>query len=162
MWRGSINSTKQGVTYATYILQPVALERMPPNLHTSLSVCTPSRDFAKKPALMTVADALAVDANSLNGVGDVDLKLNGLDTPIDTDNGALSSGPDSPAIPSPPTNAESPAVKIDLDYAQRGSDARHEPIPLSLEKQDDVSTHPQLGSPQDPGVIISTRVYFPF
>lgn len=101
---------------------------------------------------MTVADALAVDVPRVNGSADRDLKLNGVPTPIDTDNGALSSGPDSPAISSPPTNADSPAVKIDLDYAQRESDVRHDPIPLSIEKHDDVSTHPQLGSPQDPGM----------
>lgn len=104
---------------------------------------------------MTVADALAVDVPRMNGSADSDLKLNGVPTPIDTDNGAFSSGPDSPAISSPPNNADAPAVKIDLDYAQRESDARHEPLPLSIEKQDDVSTHPQLGSPQDPGMFMT-------
>lgn len=101
---------------------------------------------------MTVADPLAVNVPHFNGTADSDLKLNGVPTPIDTDNGALSSGPDSPAISSPPTNADSPAVKIDLDYVQRESDVRHESLPLPLEKQDVVSTHPQLGSPQDPGM----------
>lgn len=67
------------------------------------------------------------------------------------DNGALSSAPDSPAVASPESPAAAPAVKIDVDYLQRESDARHEPVAFSLEKLDDVSTLPQLGTPVDPG-----------
>lgn len=73
------------------------------------------------------------------------------------DNGALSSAPDSPAVPSPvsPYDA-SPTVKIDTDYLHRDneSDSRHEPLDLNisqLDKTDDASTRPQLGTPADPG-----------
>ncbi|KAI5123582.1 hypothetical protein M0805_003400 [Coniferiporia weirii] len=105
---------------------------------------------------MSAPDALAfavepVSVGGTNsGFGSPDAAPSAADN---IDNGALSSGPDSPAIPSPPTNAASPPVKIDLDYSQRESDARHEPIPLSLEKSDDVSTRPQLSSPADPASI---------
>ena len=72
---------------------------------------------------------------------------------IQNDNGALSSAPDSPAIQSPPTNELSPPVKIDIDYAQRESDVRHEPLNISLDnKSDDLSsTRAQLATPANPG-----------
>ena len=47
---------------------------------------------------------------------------------------------------------QSPAVKIDTDYLQRESDVRHEPLSLNLDKIDDASTRPQLGTPADPGM----------
>ena len=92
--------------------------------------------------------------SSVNGLHQHPLGINTI--PVDhnvdnVDNGALSSAPDSPAILSPPTNIASPPVKIDLDYAQRESDARHEPLSLSIGKPDDASLQPQLGTPADPG-----------
>ncbi|KAH8120239.1 hypothetical protein DFH11DRAFT_1500401, partial [Phellopilus nigrolimitatus] len=94
------------------------------------------------PALMSApSDALAVEATVVNDLNKASSILNGsngvLVSTDNVDNGALSSAPDSPAIPSPSTNAASPPVKIDLDYAQRESDARHEPISISLSKIDD-------------------------
>lgn len=88
-------------------------------------------------------DALAVAPNGVNGDA----------TPVDSiDNGALSSAPDSPEVPSPiDPSAPSPPVKIDVDDLQRESDARHEPLKLNIDKVDDVSTRPQLGTPVDPG-----------
>ena len=69
------------------------------------------------------------------------------------DNGALSSAPDSPAIPSPPTNVASPPVKIDLGYSARESDVRHEHESITSEKNnDDVSIKPQISTPVDPGM----------
>ena len=96
---------------------------------------------------------LAVQA-SVNGLHAPPLGIttNGVDHGADNiDNGALSSAPDSPALLSPPTNAASPPVKIDLDYAQGESDARHEPLSLSIGKPDDASVQAQLGTPADPG-----------
>lgn len=96
--------------------------------------------------MSALPDALAVAHNGrVNG-------LNGDITPSDSiDNGALSSAPDSPAVPSPMEIAASPPVKIELDYLQRESDARHEPINISIDKLDDASTRPQLATPADPG-----------
>ena len=79
---------------------------------------------------------------------------NGISTSDNVDNGALSSAPDSPAIPSPPTNAASPPVKIDLGYS-RESDVRHEPVTVPIQKSDDMSVRPQIGTPIDPGMCSS-------
>ena len=80
--------------------------------------------------------------------------------PLSTDNGALSSAPDSPMVPSPETTAAaSPDVKIDIDDLNRESDVRNEPITLQLDKVDkidDASTLPQLSTPVDPGLSAST------
>lgn len=103
-----------------------------------------------------MADALAVhpSVNTVNGLHPLDISQNGVQLHADSvDNGALSSAPDSPAILSPPTNASSPPVKIDLDYAQRESDARHEPLSVSLGKADDTSVRAQIDTPADPGMI---------
>lgn len=90
--------------------------------------------------------------NGVNGIHALGITTNGVQHSTDNvDNGALSSAPDSPALLSPPTNAASPPVKIDLDYAQRESDARHEPLSLNIGKTDDVSIRAQLDTPADPG-----------
>ena len=109
--------------------------------------------------MSSVASAVAPPPSALNGLSVDTQAVNNVNTPItngvntsnNTDNGALSSAPDSPALLSPPTNVASPPVKIDLDYAQRESDARHEPLSLSIGKADDASLQPQLGTPADPG-----------
>ncbi|EJD04035.1 Bromodomain-containing protein [Fomitiporia mediterranea MF3/22] len=105
-----------------------------------------------------MSDALAVHAaTSVNGIHPplgISTNTNGAQPSSDNiDNGALSSAPDSPVVLSPPTDAVSPAVKIDIDYAQRESDARHEPLTLSLGKTDDVSVQAQLDTPADPASI---------
>ncbi len=64
------------------------------------------------------------------------------------------SAPDSPAVDSvatPVNNSLVPDIKIDVDYPEQESDARHEPAPLRLGKLDSVSVVPQVGSPADPG-----------
>lgn len=93
--------------------------------------------------MSAVLNAPAVAPNGVNGVA----------TPAHSvDNGALSSAPDSPEVPSP-TDTSSPSlpVKIDTGDLQRESDVRHEPLKLNLDKLDDASTRPQLGTPADPG-----------
>lgn len=62
----------------------------------------------------------------------------------------------SPALDSPTTpisNAIVPDVKIDIDYQEQESDARHEPMPIKsidpVDKIDDASTVPQVGTPID-------------
>ncbi|RDX56080.1 Bromodomain-containing protein [Lentinus brumalis] len=66
------------------------------------------------------------------------------------------SAPDSPAVDSvatPVNNSLVPDIKIDVDYPEQESDARHEPAPLRLGKLDSVSVVPQVGSPADPDSI---------
>ncbi|KAG6902811.1 hypothetical protein C0995_011298 [Termitomyces sp. Mi166 len=67
----------------------------------------------------------------------------------------------SPPVESPATpisNMVAPDVKIDIDYQEQESDARHEPMPIkqldSIEKSADASsTVPQIGTPLDPATI---------
>ncbi len=57
------------------------------------------------------------------------------------------SAPDSPAVDSvatPVNNSLVPDVKIDVDYNEQESDARHEPAPIKLDKLDNASIVPQL------------------
>lgn len=84
-------------------------------------------------------------------------------------NGDVSQPAPSPAAESPATpisNIVAPDVKIDIDYQEQESDARHEPMPIkqldSIEKHEDVSsTVPQAGTPLDPGML-SQLVSSPF
>ncbi|KAG6891419.1 hypothetical protein C0992_007198 [Termitomyces sp. T32_za158] len=74
-------------------------------------------------------------------------------------NGDASQRIPSPSVESPATpisNMVAPDVKIDIDYQEQESDARHEPMPIkqldSIEKVEDASsTVPQAGTPLDPG-----------
>lgn len=66
----------------------------------------------------------------------------------------------SPAAESPATpisTAAAPDVKIDIDYQEPESDVRHEPITFkpidSVDKQDDASIVPQVGTPADPSML---------
>lgn len=107
------------------------------------------------PPLMSSPDASAVTPSpALDGLS-VDTSQQTFSNANNVDNGALSSAPDSPAIQSPPTNELSPPVKIDIDYAQRESDVRHEPLNISLDnKSDDLSsTRAQLATPANPATI---------
>ena len=109
--------------------------------------------------MSSVASAVAPPPSALNGLSVDTQAVNNVNTPItdgantsnNTDNGALSSAPDSPAIQSPPTNELSPPVKIDIDYAQRESDVRHEPLNIPIEKSDNIQSHAQLPSPANTG-----------
>ncbi|KAF8649828.1 hypothetical protein AX16_005593 [Volvariella volvacea WC 439] len=76
--------------------------------------------------------------------------------PITNGNSALN--PASPAADSPATpvsNTVVPDVKI--DYQEQESDVRHEPVPIksidSIDKIDNASTIPQIGSPADSSTI---------
>lgn len=56
------------------------------------------------------------------------------------------SAPDSPAVDSvatPVNNSLVPDVKIDVDYNEQESDARHEPAPIKLDKLENASIVPQ-------------------
>lgn len=67
------------------------------------------------------------------------------------------SAPDSPAVDSvatPVNNSLVPDVKIDVDYNEQESDARHEPAPIKLDKLDSASIVPQLDTPPVPGMFI--------
>lgn len=69
------------------------------------------------------------------------------------------SAPDSPAVDSvatPINNSLVPDIKIDVDFAEQESDARHEPAPLNLDKLDDASVVPQVATPVDPGTCQSS------
>ncbi|KAF8971566.1 Bromodomain-containing protein [Flammula alnicola] len=66
----------------------------------------------------------------------------------------------SPATDSPATPIDialAPDVKIDMDYQEQESDVRHEPLPIKaidhLDKLDNASTVPQVGTPLDPSAI---------
>ena len=66
------------------------------------------------------------------------------------------SAPDSPTVDSAATPVNHSLVpddniKIDVDFMEQESDARHEPAPLKLEKLDAASTVPQISTPADPG-----------
>ncbi|KZT74817.1 Bromodomain-containing protein [Daedalea quercina L-15889] len=64
--------------------------------------------------------------------------------------------PDSIAADSPATpvdNSTSPDIKIDVDYVERESDARNEPIQMKVDAVEDASVLPQAGSPPDPATI---------
>lgn len=65
------------------------------------------------------------------------------------------SAPDSPAVDSVATPVNHSLVpdeiKIDVDFAEQESDARHEPAPPKLENLDAASTVPQIATPADPG-----------
>ncbi|KAI0768492.1 Bromodomain-containing protein [Trametes elegans] len=71
-------------------------------------------------------------------------------------NGSLpdpASAPDSPAVDSvatPVNNSLVSDIKIDVDYTDQESDARHEPVPT---KAEDASVVPQVGTPADPDSI---------
>lgn len=66
---------------------------------------------------------------------------------------ATSPAADSPATPV--STAAVPDVKIDLDYPEQESDARHEPMPIKsidpIDKLDNASIVTQINSPLDPG-----------
>ncbi|RPD81791.1 Bromodomain-containing protein [Lentinus tigrinus ALCF2SS1-7] len=66
------------------------------------------------------------------------------------------SAPDSPAVDSvatPINNTLVPDIKIDVDYPEQESDARHEPAPLKPENVEDASVVPQVSTPVDPDSI---------
>lgn len=42
-------------------------------------------------------------------------------------------------------------LKIDMDIQEPESDARHEPLPIKIDKLDHASVLPELGTPLDPG-----------
>ncbi|KAH9853195.1 Bromodomain-containing protein [Lenzites betulinus] len=67
------------------------------------------------------------------------------------------SAPDSPAVDSvatPVNNSLVSDIKIDVDFTEQESDARHEPVPPKAEKAEDASVVPQAGTPVDPGEFI--------
>ncbi|KAF8168327.1 hypothetical protein B0H34DRAFT_670517 [Crassisporium funariophilum] len=75
-------------------------------------------------------------------------------------NGNASYNHPSPATDSPATPVSysaAPDVKIDMDYQEQESDVRHEPLPIkaidSLDKRDNASIVPQVGTPVDPSSI---------
>ena len=64
------------------------------------------------------------------------------------------SAPDSPAVDSvatPINHSLVPDIKIDVDYPEQESDARHEPAPPKVDKVEDASVVPQVSTPADPG-----------
>ncbi|KAI0724347.1 Bromodomain-containing protein [Cerioporus squamosus] len=64
------------------------------------------------------------------------------------------SAPDSPAVDSvatPVNHTLVPEIKIDVDYPEQESDARHEPAPIKLDKLENASVVPQVSTPADPG-----------
>ncbi|CDO72429.1 hypothetical protein BN946_scf184977.g129 [Trametes cinnabarina] len=64
------------------------------------------------------------------------------------------SAPDSPAVDSvatPVNNSLVSDIKIDVDYTEQESDARHEPVPPKLDRVEDASVVPQVSTPADPG-----------
>ncbi|KAI0639197.1 Bromodomain-containing protein [Trametes polyzona] len=66
------------------------------------------------------------------------------------------SAPDSPAVDSvatPVNNSLVSDIKIDVDYTEQESDARHEPVPPKAEKLEDASVVPQVSTPADPDSI---------
>ncbi|KAG6845664.1 hypothetical protein H0H87_005871 [Tephrocybe sp. NHM501043] len=99
--------------------------------------------------------------HALNGVHDhptPELVVNGDSKHI---NGDAQQRVPSPAAESPATpisNMVAPDVKIDIDYQEQESDARHEPMPIkqfdAIEKPvDNTSTVPQVGTPLGPATI---------
>ncbi|RDB29127.1 SWR1 complex bromodomain subunit bdf1 [Hypsizygus marmoreus] len=92
-----------------------------------------------------------------NGVHTPELVVNGDAKHISCDhhNADASPAADSPATPI--SNITAPDVKIDIDYQEQESDARHEPLPIksldSLDKYEDGSTIPQVGIADDPSTI---------
>ncbi|GLB36381.1 putative transcription factor [Lyophyllum shimeji] len=103
----------------------------------------------------------AVPAVVTNGVHDhptPDLVANGDLKHVNGDQShqhAASPTAESPATPI--SNMVAPDVKIDIDYQEQESDARHEPMPIkqldAIEKPDTASTIPQVGTPVDPSTI---------
>ncbi|KAF8078375.1 bromodomain-containing protein [Lyophyllum atratum] len=97
-----------------------------------------------------------VVANGLHHHPTPDLIVNGDVKHLNGDNShqrAPSPAAESPATPI--SNMVAPDVKIDIDYQEQESDARHEPMPIikqldDIEKTDTASTIPQLGTPVDP------------
>ncbi|KAI0374378.1 Bromodomain-containing protein [Pilatotrama ljubarskyi] len=64
------------------------------------------------------------------------------------------SAPDSPTVDSvatPVNNSLVSDIKIDVDYTEQESDARHEPVPVKADRVDDASVVPQISTPADPG-----------
>ncbi|KAF8203282.1 bromodomain-containing protein [Pholiota molesta] len=97
-------------------------------------------------------------ATTLNGAHpSAHSALNGISAAVSLN--ALDNRP-SPATDSPQTpadNAHVPDVKIDMDYQEQESDVRHEPLPIKpidrLDKLDNASTAPQVGTPLDPSTL---------
>jgi bromodomain-containing factor 1 len=61
--------------------------------------------------------------------------------------------PESPSIDSPATpvnNTSAPDVKIDIDFHEE-SDARHEPLPIKVEKIEKASAYTELPPSADSG-----------
>lgn len=84
--------------------------------------------------------------------------LNGQPLSQSPDNTSFALPATSPAADSPATpisTAAVPDVKIDLDYPEQESDARHEPLPIKsidpIDKLKDASAILQLGAHSDPG-----------
>lgn len=86
--------------------------------------------------------------------------LNALDAPAKVsaiDNGALSSAPDSPSFdspstPSPPQNPVAVNINLSLEYPERESDVRHEPISMDIDKHFPASPTLHIASPQELGM----------
>ncbi|KAH9890905.1 Bromodomain-containing protein [Cubamyces lactineus] len=102
------------------------------------ALLSPLRDCHAPPGPETMNDALS--ANTLNG---------SLPDPV--------SAPDSPAVDSvatPVNNSLVSDIKIDVDFTEQESDARHEPVPpKSDDKVEDASVVPQVSSPVNPDTI---------
>ncbi len=71
------------------------------------------------------------------------------------------SSPESVAVDSPATpidNSTTTDIKIDVEYTERESDVRHEPVAMKLDVKsdtpvEDASVLPQVGTPVDPGEV---------
>ncbi|KDQ63862.1 hypothetical protein JAAARDRAFT_29913 [Jaapia argillacea MUCL 33604] len=89
-----------------------------------------------------------IELNDNNDVHHDDHHLNGVNG-----NGHIN-GANSPESPSTPvSHINGSAPKIDIDGSEQESDARHEPVPIKVDKLDNVSTVPQVGTPLDPASI---------
>ncbi|KAI0824137.1 Bromodomain-containing protein [Trametes gibbosa] len=66
------------------------------------------------------------------------------------------SAPDSPAVDSvatPVNNSLVSDIKIDADFTEQESDARHEPVVSNVQRPEDASIVPQVSTPPDPDSI---------
>jgi len=81
-----------------------------------------------------------LDASLVNGVNNIDAHAT----------------PDSPLVDSPATpvdNSPTVGIKIDVEYNDRESDARSEPVSMKVDAVEDASVQPQVGTPTDPATI---------
>lgn len=115
---------------------------------------------SRKVTLVTVTVTRIMNDALTNGLNGVDAHPNGVST---DQQGAAVNGNgvqfDSPTTPISNSLTASD-LKIDMDMQEPESDVRHEPLPIKIDTLENASIAPQVGTPLDPGTLLSSSSFF--